>query len=156
MVIILQYCDGFGHTSTWIATGIHVSLPSWNPLPHPSPHYPSGLSQSTGSPCRALLRAWNLHRSSILHMVMNSAFMIFISLGNVKNLYLSWTEHRCLHVQATHYTLSLLRTILKNTGSLLIFFYCSKNFFLKNKEILCFPLCSVEFSTVIEGQCCCC
>ena len=46
MIIILQYCDGFGHTSTWIATGIHVFLPSWNPLPYPSPHYPSGCPSS--------------------------------------------------------------------------------------------------------------
>ena len=29
------------------ATGIHMFPPSWIPLPHPSPSYPSRLSQST-------------------------------------------------------------------------------------------------------------
>ena len=124
----------------------HPETPS-----HIPPHtIPLGCPRALA--LRALPHAWNLHWSSILHMVMNSAFMIFISLGSVKNLSLSWSEHRCLHIQATHYTLNLLRTILRNTGSLLIFFYCLKNFFLKNKKILCFPLCS----TVVEGLCCCC
>ena len=35
------------------ATAIHMSSQSWNPLPPPSPPYPSGLSQSTGFGCPA-------------------------------------------------------------------------------------------------------
>ena len=40
------------HQYEW-ATDIHVSPPSWMPLPSPSPPYPSRLSQSTGCGCLA-------------------------------------------------------------------------------------------------------
>ena len=47
-IITLQYCDGFAihqHEST---RGIHVSPPSWIPLPPLSSPHPSRLSQSIG------------------------------------------------------------------------------------------------------------
>ena len=50
------------------ATGVHVSNPSWTPLPSPSPPYPSGLSQALA--LGALLHALNWHWSSSLQMVM--------------------------------------------------------------------------------------
>ena len=147
MIIILQYCDEFGHASTWVAMGVRVSLPSWDPLPHPSLPYPSGLSQSTGSGCPA----------SCLEL----ALVIYFAYGNefcFYDIHFSWKCKKFVFVlkwtqvfTCTSNTLSLLRTILRNTGNLLIFFYCLNNFFLKNKEILCFPLCSVEFSTVVWG-----
>ena len=50
-----------------LATGILVSTPSWTRIPPPSPPCSSGLSQSTDFGSSAY--AWNLHWSSILHMV---------------------------------------------------------------------------------------
>ena len=40
--------------------------PFWTPFPPPFPPHPSGLSQSNGF---ALLHVFNLHWSSILHMI---------------------------------------------------------------------------------------
>ena len=53
-IIIIWYfwwfCAIYQHES---AIGVHVSRPSWTPLPPPFPLYPSGLSQSTGFGCPA-------------------------------------------------------------------------------------------------------
>ena len=46
-VVSLQYCDGYCHTSTWMAVGMHVSPPSCTPSHLPSHPVPSRLSQST-------------------------------------------------------------------------------------------------------------
>ena len=46
-IITLQYCDGLCIDQHELATGIHVSPPSWIPLPPPSPSHHSRLSQST-------------------------------------------------------------------------------------------------------------
>ena len=53
IVIALQYCDGFCPTSVWICIGVHVSPPSWTPLPSSCPPNPSRLSRSTGFRCPA-------------------------------------------------------------------------------------------------------
>ena len=45
-IIVLQYCGGFCHKSTWISQ-VHTCPPILNPSPTTLP-YPSGLSQSTG------------------------------------------------------------------------------------------------------------
>ena len=50
-IITSQYCDGFCHTSTWIGHRYTCAPPSWTLLPPPSPHCPSGLSQSTSFEC---------------------------------------------------------------------------------------------------------
>ena len=53
-LVILKYCGGFCHTSTWISHR-HTSVSSsWNPLLPPSPPQPSGLSQGTSFECPAL------------------------------------------------------------------------------------------------------
>ena len=41
------------HTSTWISYGHTGALPSWTPLPPPSPPHPSGLFQSASFECPA-------------------------------------------------------------------------------------------------------
>ena len=43
-IIALQYCVGFCHTSTWISHR-YTYVPSWTPLPPPTPFHPSRLSQ---------------------------------------------------------------------------------------------------------------
>ena len=45
-LITLQYCGGFCHTFTWISHGC-TCVPSWTPLPSPSPFHLSGSSQCT-------------------------------------------------------------------------------------------------------------
>jgi len=46
-LITLQYCNGFGHTLTWISHGF-ICVPHPEPhLPPPSPSHPSGSSQCT-------------------------------------------------------------------------------------------------------------
>ena len=64
-LIILQYCDGFCHTSTWISHRCTCVPASWNYLPpHPIPvGCPRALALST------LLHASSLHEASISHMV---------------------------------------------------------------------------------------
>ena len=69
-LIILQYCGGFFHISIWISHGHTCVPPSWTPLPslwgwggERAPACPRAPALS------ALLHAWNLHWSSILHMV---------------------------------------------------------------------------------------
>ena len=48
IIITLQYCDDFCHTSTWISHRYTCVPPSyWSPFPLSSSLYPSGLSQST-------------------------------------------------------------------------------------------------------------
>ena len=47
------------------AMGVHVSPPSWTPLPSPSPPHPSSLSQSTGFVTHQIP-----HQLSVLPMVM--------------------------------------------------------------------------------------
>ena len=42
---------GFCHVLTWISHGYTCVPPSQIPFPHPSPLYPSGLSQSTDFEC---------------------------------------------------------------------------------------------------------
>ena len=64
MIITLQYCGDFCHTSTWIGHRHTCDPSSWTPCHH-LPPYP------LPSPALvALLHAWNLHWSFILHMVM--------------------------------------------------------------------------------------
>ena len=53
ILISLQYCDGFCPTSVWICIGVHMSPPSWTPLPSSFPPYPSRFSWSTGFGCPA-------------------------------------------------------------------------------------------------------
>ena len=50
-----------------LAMSIHVSPPSWTPLPPCSPLYPLGCPRALA--LGALLHASNLHWSSILHMI---------------------------------------------------------------------------------------
>ena len=45
-LVTLQYCSGFAIHWHESAPGVHV-LPSWTPLPPPSPSHPSGSSQYT-------------------------------------------------------------------------------------------------------------
>ena len=52
-IITLHYCDGFGHTSTWLSHRYTCVPPFWSPLPPLSPPYPSGLSRSTDFRCPA-------------------------------------------------------------------------------------------------------
>ena len=47
MIITLQYCGGFCHTSSWIGHRYTWSPPSWTSLPPPSPPHPSRLSQTS-------------------------------------------------------------------------------------------------------------
>ena len=47
-IIILQYCDSFCHASIWIVHRYTYVPSSLNPIPPPSPTYPSRLSQRTG------------------------------------------------------------------------------------------------------------
>ena len=68
-IIILQYCDGFCRTSTWIGHRYTCVPPSWTPLPSPSPTYLSGLSQSTTFVCFA----------SCIKLVL----VIYLTCGNV-------------------------------------------------------------------------
>ena len=50
---ITSHYGGPCHTSTWISYGHTGALPSWTPLPPPSPPHPSGLFQSTSFECPA-------------------------------------------------------------------------------------------------------
>ena len=61
-IIILQYCDGFCHTSAWISHR-HTTVPSFlNLPPHPTP---LGCHRALGS----LHHTANSHWLSILHMI---------------------------------------------------------------------------------------
>ena len=51
-LIMLQYCSGFCHTSTWISHGCTCD-PILNPLTPPSPSHPSRLLQCSGFECPA-------------------------------------------------------------------------------------------------------
>ena len=44
---VIQYCDGFCPTSTWISHRHIYGPPSWTSLPSPSPPHPSRVSWST-------------------------------------------------------------------------------------------------------------
>ena len=50
---ILQCCDGFCHTSTWIGHRYTCVMPILNPLPTSLPTHPFGLSQNTSFACFA-------------------------------------------------------------------------------------------------------
>ena len=66
----LQYCHGFGHTSTWISCGCTCVPLSWTPLPPPSPSsFPIPLGCPRALALNALLHTSNLHLSAILHMM---------------------------------------------------------------------------------------
>ena len=52
--IILQYCGGFCHTSSWISHECTCVRPILNTPPPPSPSHPTGLYQSTSFGCPAL------------------------------------------------------------------------------------------------------
>ena len=67
-IIALQYCVGLCHSSSWSATGIHISPPSRTLLPSPTPPHPSGLSQSTG--LSSLCHTANSYLLSTLHLAM--------------------------------------------------------------------------------------
>ena len=58
-----------------LATGIHVSPASWASLWPPSPLYPSGLSQTTGS--GYLLHVSIFHWPSVLHIVIYMFPLLF-------------------------------------------------------------------------------
>ena len=66
-IITLQYCAGFCHTSAWISHRYMYVLSPWTSLPHPTPCYPSRLSQSPG--LSSLSHMANSHWLSILHMI---------------------------------------------------------------------------------------
>ena len=66
-LITLQYYGGFCHTSTWISHGCTCVPPSWTP-PY-LPFHPIPLGCPRALALSALFEAWNLHCSSVLHMV---------------------------------------------------------------------------------------
>ena len=69
MIITLQYCDGFCHTSTRIGHRYTCVSPSiLNPFPLPSHPIPLGCPRALA--LDILLQISNSHWSSILHMVM--------------------------------------------------------------------------------------
>ena len=66
-IIALRQCDDFCHTSTWICHRYTYVPPSSAPLPPPSPPHLSGCLRALALSVRP--HASNLHRSSVLHMV---------------------------------------------------------------------------------------
>ena len=63
-IITLQHCGSFCHTSTWVSCRYTCVPPFWTPSHLPPYLIPLGCPRAL-----ALLHASNLHRSSILHMV---------------------------------------------------------------------------------------
>ena len=66
-LITLQYCGGFLPYIDMNQVWVYVSCPSWTPITHPSPSYPSGTSQCT-SP-EHLSHSLNLDWQSVSHMI---------------------------------------------------------------------------------------
>ena len=69
-----------------LAIGVHVSPPSWIPIPPPSPHDPSRLYQSPGVGCqdspsvgRSPIAAWGIR--GLGEVISPSSLRVWISLG---------------------------------------------------------------------------
>ena len=85
------------------ATGIHMSLLSWTPLPPPSPSHPSKLSQSTGfefpAPYSKLPVAVYFTYGNISVSILNHPTLSFPHLVQKSVLYVSFADckwdHQC-------------------------------------------------------------
>ena len=96
-IIILQYCDGFWHTSNESTTGIHVP-PCSEPPSHLPPHLtPLGCPRAPA--LGAVLHASDLLWSSILQMVIYRFQCYSLKSSHPRLLPLSpkvWSLHLCL------------------------------------------------------------